>query len=44
VIQWNVDPVNIDAHPERNWDWSDPPFLRWRVVPVDALPKDVSHE
>jgi hypothetical protein len=28
VIQWNVDPVNIDAHPERNWDWSDPPFLR----------------
>jgi hypothetical protein len=44
VIQWNVDPVNIDAHPERNWDWSDPPFLRWRVVPVDSLPKDVNHE
>jgi hypothetical protein len=31
VIQWNVDPTNIDAHPERNWDYSDPPFLRWRV-------------
>jgi hypothetical protein len=31
VIQWNVDPLNIDQHPERNWDWSDPPFLRWRV-------------
>jgi hypothetical protein len=28
VYQWNVDPVNIDAHPERNWDWSDPQFLR----------------
>ncbi len=31
VLRWNVDPVNIDQHPERNWDWSDPPFLRWRV-------------
>ncbi len=31
VIQWNVDPTNIDQHPERNWDYSDPPFLRWRV-------------
>ena len=31
VYQWNVDPVSIDKHPERNWDWSDPPFLRWRV-------------
>jgi hypothetical protein len=31
VMQWNVDPVNIDEHPERNWDWSDPPFLRWRI-------------
>lgn len=28
VIRWNVDPVNIDQHPERNWDWRDPPFLR----------------
>jgi len=28
VFRWNVDPVNIDQHPERNWDWSDPQFLR----------------
>ncbi|MGD1095183.1 MAG: glycosyltransferase family 39 protein [Bryobacteraceae bacterium] len=28
VYQWNVRPVNIDQHPERNWDWTDPPFLR----------------
>jgi hypothetical protein len=28
VIEWNVNPVNIDQHPERNWDWTDPPFLR----------------
>lgn len=28
VIEWNVKPVNIDQHPQRNWDWSDPPFLR----------------
>jgi len=28
VYRWNVDPVNIDAHPERNWDWTDPQFLR----------------
>lgn len=28
VYRWNVDPVNIDSHPERNWDWSDPQFLR----------------
>ncbi len=28
VYQWNVNPVNIDQHPERNWDWSDPQFLR----------------
>ncbi len=31
VYRWNVDPVSVDQHPERNWDWSDPPFLRWRV-------------
>jgi hypothetical protein len=31
VIRWNAFPVDIDKHPERNWDWSDPPFLRWRV-------------
>jgi hypothetical protein len=28
VYRWNVDPQNIDAHPERNWDWRDPQFLR----------------
>jgi hypothetical protein len=28
VYRWNVIPVNIDQHPERNWNWSDPPFLR----------------
>ena len=28
VYNWNVDPVKIDQHPARNWDWSDPPFLR----------------
>jgi hypothetical protein len=28
VYQWNVTPNDIDQHPDRNWDWSDPPFLR----------------
>jgi hypothetical protein len=28
VYRWNVDPANVDQHPERNWDWRDPPFLR----------------
>ncbi len=28
VYRWNVDPANIDQHPERNWNWSDPQFLR----------------
>jgi hypothetical protein len=28
VYRWNVDPVNVDRHPERLWDWSDPQFLR----------------
>lgn len=36
VIRWNVDPVNIDQHPERNWDWSDPPFLRWHATDVTS--------
>jgi Dolichyl-phosphate-mannose-protein mannosyltransferase len=26
--EWSVDPVEIDQHPERIWDWTDPPFLR----------------
>lgn len=28
VYQWNTTPNDIDQHPDRNWDWSDPPFLR----------------
>jgi hypothetical protein len=28
VYEWNSSPMSIDAHPERNWDWRDPPFLR----------------
>jgi len=28
VYEWSSTPVNVDLHPERNWDWSDPPFLR----------------
>ena len=27
--RWNAD-VEIDAHPERLWDWQNPPFLHWR--------------
>lgn len=26
--RWNVDPVNVDGHPQRLWDFSDPQFLR----------------
>jgi hypothetical protein len=29
VYEWNVTPESVDLHPERNWDWKDPPFLRW---------------
>ncbi len=28
VYEWNTSPENVDRHPERNWDWKDPPFLR----------------
>jgi hypothetical protein len=28
AARWNVDPVDVDARPERLWDWSDPPFTR----------------
>jgi hypothetical protein len=28
VWQWNSTPVHVNDHPERNWDWRDPPFLR----------------
>jgi hypothetical protein len=27
VYQWNSTPVDLDFHPERLWDWSDPQFL-----------------
>jgi len=38
-IQWNVDPVNIDAHPERNWDWvRSARLLRWAVRDPATLP------
>lgn len=26
--RWNSEPVNVDQHSERIWDWRDPPFLR----------------
>lgn len=29
AARWNVKPVDVDAAPERLWDWSDPPFLRF---------------
>jgi hypothetical protein len=28
VYEWNITPDDIDHDPARNWDWSDPPFLR----------------
>jgi hypothetical protein len=27
-LEWSIRPNNIDQHPERIWDWSDPAFLR----------------
>jgi len=30
ALMWNGVPNNIDEHPERLWDWSDPQFLRFR--------------
>lgn len=29
---WNDSPIHVDLAPERLWDWSDPPFLRWLGV------------
>src|SRR5216683_1770027 len=26
--RWNGEPANVDLHPNRVWDWSDPQFLR----------------
>jgi hypothetical protein len=31
---WNRRPVNVDQHPERLWDWSDPQILRPLRAPV----------
>jgi len=28
VYEWNGKPNDSDQHPERMWDWRDPPFLR----------------
>jgi hypothetical protein len=28
TFAWNHQPVNVDEHPERLWDWRDPQFLR----------------
>jgi hypothetical protein len=28
VHEWNANPLDIDKHPSRAWDWSDPQFLR----------------
>lgn len=25
---WNIEPVSVEKHPERLWDWRDPAFLR----------------
>jgi len=29
TAEWNFKPVNIDAQPQRVWDWRDPQFLVW---------------
>ena len=28
VYDWSLKPVSVGEHPERVWDWTDPPFLR----------------
>ncbi len=28
VNHWNASPSDVDRHPERLWDWTDPQFLR----------------
>jgi hypothetical protein len=32
-MSWDETPVDVDDHPERVWDWSDPPFLRGLTAP-----------
>lgn len=29
AMRWNATPVDVDRHPRRLWDWSDPQFLRF---------------
>jgi hypothetical protein len=36
---WNTRPLNIDEHPERNWDWRQPQFLASLIRP--PLPKNI---
>jgi hypothetical protein len=38
---WNREPVNVDQHPERIWDWSDPQFARGLTPYVVAKPDRV---
>jgi hypothetical protein len=28
VYDWSLKPASVGEHPERVWDWTDPPFLR----------------
>jgi len=37
---WNTRPLNIDEHPERNWDWRQPQFLASLIRP--PLPKNIA--
>lgn len=34
ALSWNARPLNVDQHPERLWDWRDPPFLRAFAPPL----------
>src|SRR5215472_14674585 len=36
VYRWNRTPADIDARPERVWDWEDLQFLRGRQDPNDS--------
>lgn len=40
--RWNTRPVNIDDHPERNWDWRQPQFLATFVRPPLPAPIGVA--
>ena len=39
VYLWNTDPVNVDSHPQRVWDWRDPPFLRGLINVRPTTPR-----